>query len=183
MPRSTTINDLARLLTRQPRTVRGRALGSDEFIVEAVDIGVLVPAGTVERVLCDHCDEQHLADIVTAGDCQGWYCPADGFVKAEPEDIAAYSIRVEAFVDGLAGCMDRLRRWAKPRGAPIIWSIGYVAISNVQIAIYLALDAGAPVVFNQIRSIIADEPRADCIAAINSGCGTKKSQAESVRNV
>ena len=168
MPQSMAINDLARLLTQYPRTIRGKAVGSDEFIAEAVKIGVLVPAGTVERVLCDHCDEQHLADIVTTDEGQGWYCPADGFVNADPPRIAAYRVSVEAFVDALAGCVDRQRRWAKPRGAPVIWSIGHAAISGLQIAVYFALDAGVPAVLNQLRSIVGDEPRVDCIAVLTN---------------
>ena len=161
-----TIEDLARVLSLSGRRVRGNAVGSEKLIAEFVDLGVLVPAGTIERVFCDRCDEQHFADIESEADNQGWYCPADGFVKAEPAALAAYTVRVDAFVDHLAGAMDRRRRWAKPRGAPILWSIGSMTVSDQLIAMYFASNAGTPRIFNEILPILSGEPRVDCIAVL-----------------
>ena len=168
MPPTMTVENLSRALSLSGRRVRGNAFGSEKLVAELVDLGVLVPAGTIERVICDRCEEQHFADIVGEVDCQGWYCPADGFVKAEPATLAAYSVRVDAFVHDLARAMDRTRRWAKPRGAPILWSIGSMTISDQLIAVYFAANAGAPHIFNEILPILSGEPRVDCIAVLTN---------------
>ena len=96
MPQTMTVEDLSRALSLTGRRVRGNAVGSEKLVAELVDLGVLVPAGTIERVICDRCEGLHFADIEGEVDCPGWYCPADGFVKAEPATLAAYSVRVEA---------------------------------------------------------------------------------------
>lgn len=163
-----TIDDLRRLLSLYPRTIRGKAIGSDAFIDDAVGLGVLVPAGTVERLLCDRCGEQHLADIESVAGSQGWYCRADGFINATHADIAAYSVKVGPFVDKLAGAMDRPRKWARPRGAPLLWSIGSITISGVRIGTYYASDAGDAHVFADIQRILASEPRMDCMAVLTN---------------
>ncbi len=168
MPREMTINDLGRLLSLYPRTIRGTAVGSEALIADAVGYGVLIPAGTVERVLCDRCDEQHLADIENVAGGQGWYCPADGFVQATPAEIAAYSVSVDAFVDHLAGAMDRPRRWARPRGAPILWSIGSMSTSGLRIATYYASNAGDPQVVTEVLRTLTSEPRVDCIVVLTN---------------
>lgn len=168
MPREMTIEDLGRLLSLYPRTIRGKAVGSDALIADAVDFGVLVPAGTVERLFCDRCDEQHFADIETFSGSQGWYCPAEGFVHARPAEIAAYSISVDAFVDHLAGAMDRPRKWARPRGAPVLWSIGSMTISHLRIGTYYTSNAGDAHVFTDVLRILASEPRVDCMAVLTN---------------
>ncbi len=168
MPLEMTIDDLDRLLALYPRTIRGKAVGSDAVLADAVRFGVLVPAGTVERVFCDQCDEQHFADIESVAGSQGWYCPTDGFVQASPADIAAYSVSVNAFVDHLAKAMDRPRRWAKPRGTPILWSIGSMSISGLRVGTYYASNAGDPHVFTQVLRLLSSEPRADSIAVLTN---------------
>ena len=166
-----TVEDLSRVLSLSGRRVRGNAVGSEKLVAELVDLGVLVPAGTIERAICDRCEGLHFADIESGVDCQGWYCPADGFVKAEPATLTAYSVRVDAFVDHLARAMDRTRRWSKPRGAPILWSIGSITISDQLIAVYFASSAGAPHTFNEILTLLSGEPRVDCIAVLTEDTG------------
>ena len=163
-----TVEDLSRVLSLSGRRVPGNAIGSERLVAELVDLGVLVPAGTIEQVICDRCEVQHFADIEGEVDCPGWYCPADGFVKAEPATLAAYNVRVDAFVNHLARAIDRPRRWSKPRGAPILWSIGSITISDQLIAVYFASNAGAPHTFNEIVPILRGEPRVDCIAVLTN---------------
>lgn len=168
MPLEMTVDDLGRLLALYPRTIRGKAVGSDAMIADAVGFGVLVPVGTVERVVCDRCDEQHFAEIESVAGSQGWYCPADSFVRASPAEIAAYSVSVDAFVGHLAGAMDRPRRWARPQGAPILWSIGSMSISGLRVGTYYASNAGNPHVLTQVMRMLESEPRVDIIAVLTN---------------
>lgn len=168
MVRMMKTDDLSSVLSLYPRTVRGAAIGSSKLISELVDLGVLVPAGVVAHRLCDRCELQHFAEIVSSTEGQGWHCPVDGFIVPELADIAAYSVRIDAFASALAGLMDRRRFWAKPNGAPILWSVGSLTIGNLQIATYFAPGFGSPRSFGEIVAILSNEPRSDCIAILTN---------------
>lgn len=168
MLRTLTIEDLASVLSVHPRTIYGAAVGSEATIADLVQFGVLAPAGVVTHRLCDRCDRQHLAEIESSPDGQGWYCPADGFVVAEAADIAAYKVRVDAFVFLLARCVDRPRRWAKPRAAPIVWSIGSFAYANLQVAIYFAVNISTLDVLNDLMPFLDGDPRTDGFVVLTS---------------
>jgi hypothetical protein len=171
MPGTLTIEDLVSVLSLHPSRIRGAAIGSEATVAEIVFLGVLVPAGVVTHRLCDRCERQHFAEIVNSPDGQGWYCPADGFVVAEPADIAAYTVRVDAFVSLLAGFMDRQRRWAKPSAAPMLWSVGSFAVSGLQIATYFAVNTGTPDIFGEILPVLDSEPRVDGVAVLTNHSG------------
>lgn len=162
------IDDLIKVLCLYPRKVRGSALGPAMKVAQYSELGIIVPAGTVSAVLCNRCDQQHLAEITTGLEGQGWFCPADGFVEAKPEEVAAFIVRPERLVQLLADQMDTQRRWAKPRDAPYVWSLGSFHFRELRVGVYFMLNAGELERFNEACLSLMGEPRCDGMAVITN---------------
>ena len=168
MTKAVTVDDIRHLVSLRKQKVLGSAIGPTRLIGTLVDLGFLVPAGVATRRLCDRCNEQHLADVVSTSEGDGWYCPADGFVLASPSEIAIYTVRIKRLFELLTEQVEKKRVWAKPQGKPVLWSIGSYQFQDLRIAIYFAADAADPETFNVIQQILDDEPRPDGIAVLTN---------------
>lgn len=163
------IERLCKVLAQGPREVHGSSIGTSNDIATLVQLGVLKPAGTIRSLVCSRCEEQHFADVVSTDERVGWYCPADGFVVATPDEIAAYAITLAPFLDLLSGQTDGKRRWARPKGAPILWSLGsHVFHGDLRIAVYYAHNAANTATLNSVLTILKTVERPDALAVLTS---------------
>ena len=129
---------LATLLAAGDGRVAARAYGGLQAASVAVLIagGLLVSDGVLDTVICDACNEPHLAEVTfdTSRDCRGWHCPEAGFVKATPEEIAALAFSTgrvaAALADAFAVAFGRGRGRPRQLEETAAWFIGTWPISG-----------------------------------------------------
>lgn len=136
---------LCALLRDGDRTLAARALGPAKApaVRALVAAGVLVPGGIVERTLCTECDEPHLVDVVTDGPngLPGWQCPEVGFVTADRNELAAYTLSISGAVDLLVkaftAAFGNTRSRARQLPETRAWLVGVWPIDAVMTTVVL----------------------------------------------
>ncbi|MEM7776351.1 MAG: hypothetical protein AAF732_12150 [Pseudomonadota bacterium] len=157
---------LSNMLTSRSVRLRECAFKSKEAILALRAAKVIVSSGQVETVFCPECSSIH--DVEVLGRHTGWMCEQAGWTVATPEDISAIEVKADRLCELLADAMDVERSWSKPRGKPIIWSIGRFDYQGLTAGTYFMADASDLENFSIARSLLAQEPRTDGMALLTA---------------
>lgn len=149
-------------------TIHGAAFAPSESLKSLADLGVLVPTGYLAEVACDECDEHHMASIIATGAGKRAVCLRSGLEFIPEGDLTVYGVRAAPLVGMLAESLDRQRRWAQPRVAPFLWSLGSFGHLNFQVGVYFLLQAGDVEHVNDAIGWLAREPRYDAVAVLTN---------------
>lgn len=144
---------LSDLLCKGDHRIAAGVLGGRgaSAIAALVRAGVLIPDGVIDATICDACDAHHLVEVASAGPDSGygWHCPEAGFVAADPDAVAAFSIGTDRVIAALSKTLIAAfgaQRWrARPLDGTDGWLVGVWRIGGAWTTVALArgLDSSA----------------------------------------
>jgi hypothetical protein len=146
--------------------LKASAFGRPKEIALLLTVGLIARAGAVISVVCPECSGTHEVEM---NDGQtGWMCDAVGWVDAAADEVEAVCVKPEKFVELLRDQADVPRHWAKPRKAPLLWSIGSYLFQDCRVGVYFMLGAVDLEQFSEAREFLKQEPRSDGVAVLTN---------------
>jgi len=152
---------LCDLLAAGPGPFRAEAVGDPLTIARLQASDVLVETGSSPTAWCTECDGGHLAAVIRDEEGrQGWVCPQNGFVEAEPKQLRQLSLDTDRLVRGLSTiCGARTARQpAAPDGIRII---GTCTSEGPRTGLLLASRLDEAAAIEPLRELVRRLPLAD----------------------
>lgn len=137
---------LSDLLREGDQRTAARAFGARRasMIAKLVRAGILIPDGVVDATICDACDSHHLVEVLSCGPdgSYGWDCPEVGLVAADPDALAAFTVRMDRVVAALSKALTAafgIRRWIpRPLEGADAWLVGAWSIGGAWTTVAVA---------------------------------------------